>query len=69
VVVLSPRPAWVAALPRGKLPHRGDFKTFGDDVGARVRAWRREVAESQRLADEFAELVHGGRPVSALPLV
>jgi hypothetical protein len=69
VVVLSPRPAWVAALPRGKLPHRGDFKTFGDDLGARVRAWRRELAESQRLADEFADLVQSGRPIDALPLV
>jgi len=68
VVVLSPRPEWIAALPRGKLPHRGDFKTFGDDVGARVRAWRREIAESQRLADEFAEWAHGGRSIDALPL-
>jgi hypothetical protein len=69
VVVLSPRPQWVAGLPRGKLPDRGDFKAYGDDLAARVSAWRREVAESQRLADEFADLVHAARPIDALPLV
>jgi hypothetical protein len=69
VVVLSPSPQWVAGLPRGKLPDRGDFKAYGDELAGRVRAWRREVAESQRLADEFAELVQSGRPIEARPLV
>jgi len=69
VVVLSPAPDWVATLPGGKLPDRGDFKAFGDDVDGRVRQWRRALAESGRLADEFAELVQRGRPVQALPLV
>jgi hypothetical protein len=47
----------VAALPGGKLPDRGDFKAYGDDADARMRAWRVALAESQRLADEFAQLV------------
>jgi len=68
VVVLAPNPAWVATLPGGKLPDRGDFKAFGDDSAGRMRAWRRAVAESQRLADEFAELVATPRPLAALPL-
>jgi hypothetical protein len=54
VIVLSPNPAWVAGLPGGKLPDRGDFKRFGDDTAARVRAWARAVAESERLRDDFA---------------
>jgi hypothetical protein len=57
VVLLVPQPSWVATLPGGKLPDRGDFKAFGDDADARMRAWRVSLAESQRLADEFEQLV------------
>ena len=56
VVLLSPNPAWVAGLPRAKLPDRDDFKHYGDDVAARAQAWRRAIAESERLRDEFAAL-------------
>jgi hypothetical protein len=68
LVVLAPNPAWVHSLPGGKLPDRADFKAFGDDFDGRVRNWRRAVAESQRLADEFAALVGANRPIDALPL-
>ncbi len=68
VVVLSPHPDWVRTLPGRKLPDRNDVKAYGDDAPARARAWKRALEESQRLADEFAELVTGGRPVEALPL-
>lgn len=68
MVLLSPRPEWVRSLPGGKLPDRSDFKRFGDDHASRQRLWRGALAESQRLADEFAELVRDGRPVEALPL-
>jgi hypothetical protein len=68
VVLLVPSPEWIAALPNGKLPDRNDFKAYGDDFDGRVKAWSRALAESQRLADEFAELVSGGRPVDAQPL-
>ncbi|MFO1272373.1 MAG: phospholipase [Rubrivivax sp.] len=68
VVVLSPAPEWVRTLPGGKLPDRGDFKAFGDDFEGRVKAWRRAVAESRRLADEFAQWVALGKPVHAEPL-
>jgi len=68
VVVLAPNPEWVKTLPGGKLPDRADFKAWGDDEAGRRRAWRRALAESQRLADEFAELVAGARPLHALPL-
>jgi hypothetical protein len=69
LVLLAPDPAWVRTLPRGKLPDRGDFKSYGEDHGARQSDWRRAMAESQRLADEFAELVAGTRPIDARPLV
>ncbi len=68
VVVLSPRPAWLQALPGGKLPDRNDFKRYGEDHVGRQRVWRGVLAESQRLADEFEALVRDGRPVQAEPL-
>ncbi len=68
VVVLSPNAEWVASLPGRKLPDRSDFKAFGEDVAGRMQAWRRALAESHRLSDEFAELVGSGRPIDAMPL-
>jgi hypothetical protein len=68
LVLLAPHPAWVRTLPNAKLPDRGDFKTYGEDIPRRQRDWRRALAESQRLADEFAQLVTQGRAIDALPL-
>ncbi len=71
VIVLAPRAEWIAKLPGSKLPDRGDFKAYGPDLDGRMRAWRRAVAQSQQLADEFAELVgdgRAGRSIDALPL-
>jgi predicted acylesterase/phospholipase RssA len=68
VVMLVPRPEWIAKLPGGRLPSREDFLAYGDDHAGRQRAWRRAVAESERLAEAFEALVEGGRPVLADPL-
>jgi hypothetical protein len=67
VIVLSPHPDWVRRLPGGKLPDRSDFKAYGDDFDGRVRAWRRALAESTRLAEEFEAWVTRG-PGEVLPL-
>ena len=67
VVVLAPHPDWIATLPNGKLPDRADFKAYADDEGGRQRAWRRALAESQRLAADFERLVRQPS-VDALPL-
>jgi hypothetical protein len=67
LVLLSPHPDWVRTLPGGKLPDRDDFKAYGDDLAGRVRDWSRAIAESARLADEFAQAVASG-PIEALPL-
>lgn len=56
VVLLHPSAEWVGSLPGGKLPDRGDFKAYANDLPSRMAAWARAVAESQRLADEFAQL-------------
>ncbi len=68
VVVLSPNPDWVRTLPGAKLPDRGDFKRFGDDLEGRVAAWTRAVGESERLRDEFAEWVGGPAGPEVRPL-
>ncbi len=68
LVLLTPNPAWVkAVMPGGKVPDRGDFKSYGERIADRQRDWKRAVAESQHLADEFAALV-GQTSVQALPL-
>ena len=68
MVLLSPRPEWVATLPNAKLPDRSDFMRYGDDLDACTAAWTRAIAESARLADEFAEWTQGGAapPVGSL---
>lgn len=58
-VLLAPEPEWVASLPGAKLPDREDFRRWVDDVPARQAAWRRALAESQRLADDFLDWVDG----------
>jgi hypothetical protein len=68
VIVLSPNPAWVATLPGGKLPDRGDFKRYGDDLQARVRDWSRAVRESERLRDDFAAWVNGTKAIEVRQL-
>ncbi len=55
MIVLSPHPDWVAALPRAKLPDRNDFTHYGTDTAARVRAWSAATSASRQLADEWAE--------------
>lgn len=61
VLLLAPSRDYLARLPYGKLPDRKDFSRFiGDDAG-RERYWRLAMAESQRLGDDFLELVETGR--------
>jgi hypothetical protein len=61
VLLVAPSREYLAGLPHGKLPDRSDFKRYlGDDAG-RERYWRKAMAESQRLGDEFLELADNGR--------
>jgi hypothetical protein len=69
VIVVSPRPEWIATLPNGKLPDRADFKFFGDDTAGRIKAWTRAMHESERLRDDFAAWAAGGPGLAAQPLV
>jgi hypothetical protein len=57
VVLLSPSRAFLATLPNGKLPDRGDFHRYALDDAGRMRDWRRTVAECERLAEAFLAFV------------
>jgi len=69
VLLLSPSPEYLARLPHGKLPDRKDFNRYlGDDAG-RERYWRKAMDESQRLGDEFLELVENGHLAERITLL
>ncbi len=61
VVMVYPSERFVAALPDGRIPDRGDFTTFIDDPAARIANWRRTVELSAPLGEEFLEMIAGGR--------
>ena len=60
MVLVSPSRAYLDALPHRKLPDRSDFKRFEQDADARERYWRRTMAESERMGDEFLRLTESG---------
>ncbi|MEL0028443.1 MAG: patatin-like phospholipase family protein [Perlucidibaca sp.] len=66
MLVLSPAPARVAALPGGKIPCRKDFKRYHQRDDERLRAWDAGIALSQEIADEFRDLLASGRVADAL---
>lgn len=61
VLLIAPSDEFSARLPGGKIPDRGDFKTY--PTRKRIRLWRAVTDECQRLADELGELVESGRLV------
>lgn len=63
-LVLAPSAEFVASLPFGKIPDREDFKQL--DTAQRIKYWRTSVALSERLAEEFAEVVAQGNLIERL---
>ena len=61
VLLLAPSAEYLASLPHGKLPDRKDFSRYMNDDDGRERYWRKAMAESARLGDEFLELSESGR--------
>jgi len=55
VLLVTPSAEFLRSLPRGKLPDRTDFTSFGLDHDERIRVWRRAIGEGERLRDELAE--------------
>lgn len=65
-VLVSPSPAYLARLPHGKLPDRSDFQRYRGDNAGRERYWRQAIAESERLGDEFLELMEKDRLIESI---
>jgi len=59
VVLLTPTEEFIRHLPHGKIPDRTDFKKLDDN--AREHYWKNTIKLSQRLADDFHEMVNGDR--------
>lgn len=56
-LLISPSQEYLQSLPLGRLPDRKDFTLKGLDQAQRIQLWKQCIAESQRLGDEFLELV------------
>lgn len=67
LVLLCPSADFVARLPGGRIPDRRDFQQL--TTRERLQAWRRCMAESERLAEDFARLVEGPDPLAGVVLV
>ena len=61
VLMVYPAEEFVAKLPGGRIPDRGDFRTFVDDPATRIANWRQSVELAAPLGEEFLELVASGR--------
>jgi hypothetical protein len=57
VVVLAPAEGWIAQLPDGRFPDRGDFERFAHDPRTRMQRWRQVLSHSQALADALEAFV------------
>ena len=62
LIMICPTDEFLASLPFGKIPDRRDFGKIPESV--REPYWQTCVDESQRLADEFSELIHGSNPLA-----
>lgn len=68
VIVVAPSREYLATLPGGKLPDRGDFARYSGSDAQRMAIWRKAIAESDRLAEAFLEFAHRPDPARVLPL-
>ena len=59
VVMVAPSDAFIASLPGRKVPDRNDFLKL--PTQDRIRRWQAVLAESKRIADDFAQLLDSGR--------
>ena len=55
VVLITPSDEFVRQLPYGKIPDRKDFEDM--DAETRIKYWHKVIRESDRLADEFLNVV------------
>ena len=54
MILIAPSPEFLARLPNGKLPDRNDFYRYEGNHPGRIAAWRRAIAECERMVEEAA---------------
>lgn len=57
LVLVSPSPAFLATLPRGRLPDRRDFPHYGLEHDRRIADWKLAIAQGERLRDDLAAFI------------
>jgi hypothetical protein len=67
LVLICPSDDFLASLPYGKIPDRGDFRSMPPEQ--RVAYWEICIRESQRLAEAFYELITGEDPLRGVVLL
>ena len=64
LVLVAPHPDFVASLPLGKIPDRGDFTKL--ETEERLANWRCCLARGEELAEAFAAQVAGPDPLAGV---
>ncbi len=64
LILICPSEAFIASLPHGKIPDRGDFTAMTSDE--RLRYWRECIERSRELAAAFRELITGADPLAGV---
>ena len=67
LVLMCPSDAFLAQLPHGKIPDRGDFRVMSPSE--RVAYWETCVRESRRLAEAFHDLINGDDPLQGVTVL
>jgi hypothetical protein len=67
LVLMCPSDAFLAQLPHGKIPDRGDFRVMSPSE--RVTYWETCVRESERLAEALHDLINGDDPLRGVTLL
>lgn len=58
MLLIAPTDDFISGFPGGKIPTRKDFKAMDNET--RIRAWQQVLAECERLADEFRQVMETG---------
>jgi len=67
LVLMCPSDTFLAQLPHGKIPDRGDFRVMSPSE--RVAYWETCVHESERLAEALHDLINGDDPLRGVTVL
>lgn len=68
-LLIAPSADMLARLPNGKVPDRRDFKYYAGDDSRRIADWRRAVAETERMAEEWQHGLASGALIDRIELL